>query len=33
MDNLVLKADQIIRHHNRVLSGIVKVAPASEIAF
>jgi nicotinamidase-related amidase len=34
MDNGVLKADQIIRHHNRVLSGIVeKVAPAAEIAF
>lgn len=33
MDNGVLKADQIIRHHNRVLSGIVKVAPVAEIAF
>jgi nicotinamidase-related amidase len=33
MDNGVLKADQIIRHHNRVLSGIVKVAPAGEITF
>ena len=34
MDNGVLKADQIIRHHNRVLSGIVeKVAPTAEIAF
>jgi nicotinamidase-related amidase len=34
MDNGVLKAEQIIRHHNRVLSGIVeKVAPAGEIVF
>ncbi len=34
MDNGVLKAEQIIRHHNRVLSGIVeRVAPAAEIAF
>jgi nicotinamidase-related amidase len=34
MDNPVLKADQIIRHHNRVLSGIVeRVAPAAEITF
>ncbi|WP_119300330.1 cysteine hydrolase family protein [Dongia deserti] len=34
MDNGVLAAEQIIRHHNRVLSGIVeKVAPAAEIAF
>ncbi len=34
MDNPVLSADQIIRHHNRVLSGIVEsVRPASEVAF
>ncbi|HJT13114.1 MAG TPA: cysteine hydrolase family protein [Dongiaceae bacterium] len=34
MDNPVLKAEQIIRHHNRLLSWIVeKVAPASEIRF
>lgn len=34
MDNPLLKADQIIRHHNRVLSGILeKVAPAADIAF
>lgn len=34
MDNPLLKADQIIRHHNRVLSGIVEsVRPASEVAF
>lgn len=34
MDSPTLKADQIIRHHNRVLSGILeKVAPAGEIAF
>jgi nicotinamidase-related amidase len=33
MDSPVLTADQIIRHHNRVLSGIVEVAPAGEIAF
>jgi nicotinamidase-related amidase len=34
MDNPLLKADQIIRHHNRVLSGIIeRVAPAAEIAF
>lgn len=33
-DNPVLKADQIIRHHNRLLSGIVeRVAPTAEIAF
>lgn len=32
MDSPLLKADQIIRHHNGVLSGIVqKVAPAEEI--
>lgn len=32
MDSPLLKAEQIIRHHNRVLSGIVeKVAPAAEI--
>jgi nicotinamidase-related amidase len=34
MDNPVIKAGDIIRHHNYVLSGIVeKVAPAAEIAF
>ena len=34
MDSPALKADQIIRHHNRVLSGILeRVAPAGEIAF
>jgi nicotinamidase-related amidase len=34
MDNPELKAEQIIRHHNRLLSWIVeKVAPASEIRF
>ncbi|HEY3146859.1 MAG TPA: cysteine hydrolase family protein [Dongiaceae bacterium] len=34
MDNPVLKADQIIRHHNRLLSGIVEsVRPAAEIVF
>ena len=34
MDNPVLKADLIIRHHNRVLSGIVEsVKPAAEIHF
>ncbi len=34
MDSPTLKADQIIHHHNRVLSGIVeRVAPAAEIAF
>jgi nicotinamidase-related amidase len=34
MDSPVIKAGDIIRHHNYVLSGIVeKVAPAAEIAF
>jgi len=34
MDSPVLKADQIIRHHSRVLSGIVdSVKPAAEITF
>ena len=34
MDSLVIKAGEIIRHHNYVLSGIVEqVAPAAEIAF
>jgi nicotinamidase-related amidase len=34
MDNPVLTAEQIIRHHNRLLSGIVEsVKPAAEIAF
>lgn len=34
MDNPLLKAEQIIRHHNRVLSGIAAgVAPAAEISF
>ena len=34
MDSPVIKAGNIIRHHNYVLSGIVeKVAPAGEIAF
>ena len=34
MDNPVLKADQIIRHHNRALSGIVEsVRPTAEITF
>src|SRR5689334_19270710 len=34
MDNPVLKAELIIRHHNRVLSGIVEsVKPVAEIPF
>lgn len=34
MDNPLLTADQIIRHHNRVLSGIVdRVVPASDMMF
>jgi nicotinamidase-related amidase len=34
MDNPVLTADLIIRHHNRLLSGIVEnVKPAAEIQF
>jgi len=34
MDSPVIKADQIIRHHNRVLSGIVEsVRPVAEIVF
>lgn len=33
-DNPVLKADPIIRHHNRVLSGILaSVRPAAEVMF